>query len=244
MSKYLEVPRLALKVFELLTRSVLYTSGNFQEEEDEIITQHILSQNGKKPDLKYLKTKLNRPRVIIFQRIAKLNAPNPRKGQKFTVDEYMVILKHVLGPKIPKEANEIIKLCSGTKSWKCLETELERDSISISHSWSGFVHPTVLAHLSGTLNLDWKKNFFKFIIDKKYTSLTDIDWNAVKETWPSIPKHDFTAAATNFVQSHGKKGLPLFQNISENLHLMRDRRKTPQIKLDLINEFENLRNRD
>ena len=43
-SKYLEVPRCALKVFELLTRSVLYTSGNFQEEEDEIIIQHIVSQ--------------------------------------------------------------------------------------------------------------------------------------------------------------------------------------------------------
>ena len=173
LSKYLEVPRHALKVFELLTRSVLYTSGTFQEEEDEIIIQHMESQNGKEPDLNYLKAKLNRPRIIISLRIADLKAPNVRKGQKFTVDEYMVIIEHVLGSKIPKEANKIIKLFDRKKVWKTLESKLQRNGNNIGHSWSGFIHPTILAHLSGTLNLDWKKNFFQFIIDKKYISLTD-----------------------------------------------------------------------
>ena len=55
LSKYLEVPRSALKVFELLTRSVLYKSGKFQKEEGEIIIQHIEKQSEKKPDLNYLK---------------------------------------------------------------------------------------------------------------------------------------------------------------------------------------------
>ena len=47
LSKYLEVPRAALKVFELTTRSVLYTKGNFQKEEDEIIEKHTESNDGK-----------------------------------------------------------------------------------------------------------------------------------------------------------------------------------------------------
>ena len=76
LSKYLQVPRCALKVFELLTRSAFYTSGKFQEEEDEIIIEHMESQNGKEPDLNYLKAKLNRPRIIISSRIADLKAPN------------------------------------------------------------------------------------------------------------------------------------------------------------------------
>ena len=121
-------------------------------------------------------------------KITELNAPNAKQGQKFTVDECMDIIKHVLGPKIPKEANEIIKLLDGKKSWKPLETKLLRRSNIISLKWSGSIHSTILAHLSGTLNLDWRKNFFKFIIDKKYISVTDIDWNIVKETWPSVPK--------------------------------------------------------
>jgi hypothetical protein len=243
LSKYLEVPRVALKVFELLTRSAFYNSGNFQEEEDEIIIQHMQSQNGMEPDLNYLKLILNRPRISIYNRIANLKAPKARSGQEFTIDDYLVILKHVLGTKIPKEANEIIKLCDRNKSWKSLESKLQRNHQSIAQGWSG-IYSTVLAHLSGTLNLDWRKNFFQFIIDKKYISVTEIDWNIVKETWPSVPKYNLTQAATNFVKNLGKRGLPLYQNISENLHHMKDCQKISQLKLDLIDEFEKLRNKD
>ena len=209
-----------------------------------MIIQHMESQNGNKPDLNHLKAKLNRQRIIIMKRIAFLSAPKARKGQKFTIDEYVIILKHALGPEIPKEANEIIKLCCGTKSWKCLEIKLKRSSKYIAHAQSGVIHSTILAHLSGTLHLDWRRNFFQFIIDKKYVSITDIDWNVVKETWPSIPKHSFFAATISFVQSHGKSGVPLYQNISENMHHMKNCKKTSQLKLDLINRFENFRNKE
>ena len=246
LSKYLEVPRHALMVFQLLTRSVLYISGIFQEEEDEMIIQHMESQNGKEADLNYLKLKLNRPRIYIYNRIANLKAPKARKGQRFTVDEYMVILKHVLGTKIPKEANEIIKLCDKTRkrSWKLLESKLQRNENLISAAWAGFIHSTILAHLSGTLNLDCKKNFFQFIIDKKYISVTDIDWNVVKKTWPSISKQYLSNVANRFVERHGKRGVPLYQNIYENLHHMKNSKKASKIKLDLIDEFEKLRNKD
>ena len=62
LSKYLDVPRLALKVFELLTRSIFYKSGNFQVEEQEFIVQHLESRNGNY-DLNHLKFNLNRPRL-------------------------------------------------------------------------------------------------------------------------------------------------------------------------------------
>ena len=120
----------------------------------------------------------------------------------------------------------------------------QRNRNNIAHTWSGFIHPTILAHLSGTLNLDENKNFFQLMIDKKYISITDIDWNVVKETWPSIPKHSFFAATISFVQSHGKNGVPLYQNISENMHHMKNHKKVSQLQLELINEFEKLRNKD
>ena len=78
----------------------------------------------------------------------------------------------------------------------------------------------------------------------KYISLTDIDWNVVKETWPSVSKQNLSNTSDRFVVKHGKRGLPLYQNISENLHLMKDCTKASQIKLDLINEFEKLRNKE
>ena len=68
LSKYLEVPRHALKVFEILTRAVLYTYGSFQIEEDEFIIEHMDSQNGNY-DLNFLKKHLSRPRYLIYERI-------------------------------------------------------------------------------------------------------------------------------------------------------------------------------
>ena len=68
MSKYLEVPRHALKVFEILTRAVLYTYGSFQIEEDEFIIEHMDSKNGNY-DLNFLKKHLSRPRYLIYERI-------------------------------------------------------------------------------------------------------------------------------------------------------------------------------
>ena len=156
------------------------------------------------------------------------------------MDEYMVILEHVLGSKIPKEANEIIKLCDGKKSWKSLESKLERNAHAIAHRWSDFIHPTILAHLSGTVNLDWEKNFFQYIIDKKYVSVTNIDWNIVLDNWPFCTKSELSKKVIQW----NKKGVPLYQNIAENLHRMRVRREASQLKLDLINEFEKLKNKD
>ena len=98
LSKYLDEPRHALKVFELLTKSVLYNAGTFQIEEDEMIIQHIEAQNGKY-DLHYLKAQLNRPRYSIGARIEALNV-TVKRGHKFTIDEDTLILKHVLGTNI------------------------------------------------------------------------------------------------------------------------------------------------
>ena len=130
------------------------------------------------------------------------------------------------------------------KSWKDLEPKLNRLVESICMRWS-YIYPTILAYLTGTLNLQWKKDFFQFIIDKKYISVTDIDWNVVKETWPSVPKCNFSDCATTWVKKHGKSGVPLYQNISENMYHIKDcKKKVPQIKLDLIDEFEKFRNKD
>ena len=52
-------------------------------------------------------------------------------------------------------------------------------------------------------------------------------------------------SVTHFVDNKGKKGVPLYQNFAENLHhLKNSSKKVSQIRLDLINEFEKLRNKD
>ena len=83
---------------------------------------------------------------------------------------------------------EIKRICAGKKSWKDLETKLQRPSNTIGLRWSRFIHPTIVSYLIGTVNLQWKKGFLQFIIDKKYVSSSDIEWNTVLKKWPCCTK--------------------------------------------------------
>ena len=155
-----------------------------------------------------------------------------------------MIVQHVLGTNFPKDPNEIIRICNGKKSWKALESKIVRDGHAICIRWSEFIYPTILSYLSGTVKLDWKRDFFQFIIDQKYIGVTDIDKNIVAEKWPSIPIYKLLVSAKYFSKNHGNKGVPLYQSISENLHKLTTRKEVPQSKLDLIDAFEMLRNGD
>ena len=60
LSKYLDTPRLPLKVFQELTRSVFYKSGKFSKNEDKTILKHATLQELKdgEYDLDFLKSKV------------------------------------------------------------------------------------------------------------------------------------------------------------------------------------------
>ena len=75
-------------------------------------------------------------------------------------------------------------------------------------------------------------------------SFNDIDRDFVAEKWPSIPVSKLVHDTKCFSDNHGKKGVPLYLNIAENLHKMQLRREVPQAKLDIIDAFEKLRNGD
>ena len=273
ISKYLETPRHALKVYEQLRKSVLYNSGKFDKKEDNLITQHIKSHNGEY-DLNVLKSELNRPRNVIYGRIYETclkgnlkpakyedewsNKPrnanygkifdncfkeSPKAGQKFTLEEDVVIMKHVFKGRYRGKIEEKYigyHLCREEKSWIKLESKLQRKSSSISQRYSKFICPTLFSHVYGTLDSAWKKEFFQYIIDKKYVSVTDFDYKELKEKWPSVTKQHFSETTTKFFRNNRKIGTPLHEHISENLHRLKPNRFS-QKKMDLIKAFEELR---
>ena len=61
----------------------------------------------------------------------------------------------------------------------------------------------------------------------------------VKEKWPSIPKSKLFKDAIQFSVNHGKKGVPLYQNLSENIHYLKPYQPS-QETLDFIDAFEKL----
>ena len=115
LSKYLDTPRLPLKVFEQLTRSILYKSGRFSKSENNLILQHIELNNGNF-DLDYLKLKLMRPRYVIYTRIQEQILKPNLKSDNFTIDEDIMIVKHVFNNSIPTGMDEIQRLCTQRKT--------------------------------------------------------------------------------------------------------------------------------
>ena len=113
---------------------------------------------------------------------------------------------------------------------------------NIYHRWAGVIYPTILSYLSGTVNFQWKENFFHFIIDQKIISVVDIEWNILLEKWPFLTQYKLRETVKDFAKTHGKKGAPLYQNIAENLHKMEPKVRVTQEKLDIIDAFEKLRN--
>ena len=65
-----------------------------------------------------------------------------------------------------------------------------------------------------------KENFFQFIIDKKYISVTDINWSVVTEKWPSISKTSLSEAARGFQNNHGKKGTENHKHTYKNIEYL------------------------
>ena len=146
ISKHLEVPRHPLKVFEILTDSILYVTGDFSESEDKIIMDHIDSLNGEY-NLIHLKAKLNRRKKIIYDRINEILLKSyPKKGQKFTTDEDVAIFQHVLGRNLPRNPDELKERIGDEKqSWQGLEPTLQRRSHDITLRWHHFIYPTLFA---------------------------------------------------------------------------------------------------
>ena len=239
LSKYLDTPRLPLKVFEQLTRSILYKSGRFSKSDNDLILQHIELNDGNF-DLDYLKLKLMRPRYVIYTRIQEQILKPNLKSDNFTIDEDIMIVKHVFNNKIPTGIDEIKRLCTQRKTWKSLVPEIQRKQDTIQRRWSRVIYPRILAHLHGTVYLDWKREFFQYIIDNKLVGVTDIDKKIVEERWPSVPYPKLTQNATK-VFYHGKRGVPLHQFISENIHSLKPYNPSKET-LDFIDAFRKLCN--
>ena len=89
-----------------------------------------------------------------------------------------------------------------------------------------------MQHLSGTMNLEWRRPFFQWVIDNKWISVTDIDWAVAQEKWPSVPQQKLALIAISFSTHYGKKDVALYKNLKENMQRMQSP-SVPKSKQDL-----------
>ena len=61
----------------------------------------------------------------------------------------------------------------------------------------------------GTLNMQWKDEFFKYIIDQRVTSISDDNWTLVLKEKPFLTKKQITLVSSHAKERVENKGPPL-----------------------------------
>jgi hypothetical protein len=101
----------------------------------------------------------------------------------------------------------------------------------VYQSFRGFIKPTLLSYHNGTLLIDIKAEFFKYLIEKKVNTITDIDWpDAIKRFPGQNPR------SLCFFIIHFRK-FPLHKEIESYLANMKNcsqKRSTLKPRLQLI----------
>ena len=189
VSKYLLYPRLPARVFDILVKFVLYETGRWDKNEEEIILDH-LAEKKDSYDLDSLKVLLKRSRAEIKQCIDRLQQKREivdKKGTKFTVDEQMHIFKSAMnGRTMPSSFEEFKKICDQRQPIQNLVEKLDRSKVSISQNWLLFIKPTIYSYLCHKSEFQWKRDFFQFIVDSKVNTIQDLNMLEAQKRWPYL----------------------------------------------------------
>ena len=112
-----------------------------------------------------------------------------------------------------------------------LANVLERTGMTIANYWMKRMLPTILSHLYGAAKLDWREEFFKYIIDNQVPSISDIEWTFVIRRWPFLTKLKVSNELF-FIMERVKSNASLFEQLMEYQGQVRLRRKTAQYVLN------------
>jgi hypothetical protein len=240
LKKYLTIDRYAVSVFYFAKNQILFRTGTFDEQEDELIWERIKNNDGPY-NLDELSSALTRQKHEIASRIERLKR-NETKSQKrahYTLKEDHMILQGLFGQPKPIFLEDIINMKS--KNLHLLEKEINRSRESIQNRWRYNIKPCLLAHLHGRIEND-SLDILKYLMNSKAISISNIDWSSVIENFPYCSRQAITNMLRSgmFTRDHG---LPLFERISKNIHKYKSG-STPSAekrKQDLLEVFDDFR---
>ena len=155
------------------------------------------------------------------------------------MQEDLAILEHVIGDNpMPCNVQEMKNLHAQKQSFIILESSMKRNSQGIHQRWTKIILPTILKHLDGASNLQWRTSFLQHIVDSKLTSITEMNWTFALERWEFETKGSLISLCNGIVQAYGKKGVPLYKTIEENMYRYKGESKMSKHKKDLIAAFD------
>jgi len=184
----------------------------FSPEEDMIILDEVAEHGDGISTWKTLTHKLNRGEKIIRSyspsirnRYFKLvNSSFSKKG-KWTIEEDKSLLEHLFTNK-PCSIDTVTSINFLSIS----NNEICRDMQSIHYHFKVILKPILLNYHLGTLNSNWKYNFFIHAINKNYKSAKEVIWEELLNLFPGQSQLSLMIELSNAVKNE--------QNQNKNLN--------------------------
>ena len=149
------------------------------------------------------------------------------KGRFVTIEEDRKMLEYLDGRFDISSGNALKSICQ--KNLQPLAVSLQRGIKAIFSRFTNIVLPIMLGNLYCATNIQWEKEFFKFIIENQVKCISDVDWSIAFKMWPFLTKPIITRVLDR-ARKKSSVGL-LYQQISEHLHRIPIQRGTPKYVL-------------
>ncbi len=115
---------------------------------------------------------------------------------------------------------------------------LKRLPDHVYKSWKGFIKPVLLSYHYGTLLMDIRAEFLKYLVEKKVNFIPDIDWPDAIKRFPGQNPRSLCYFIVNF------RNFPLHKSIESylpNLKNSRQNRSTLKRRLQLVLLYDKAR---
>jgi len=155
----------------------------FSHNDDKIIMDEVSKNGATKTTWKKLSHMLNideTSSTSIRERYVNILNLSGTKTGSWTLDEDTALLEYLFKNK--KCDIKTVKLVN-YKSFVDIR-EVKRSQKSMSERYSYYLQPILMSYHLGTLNLNWKYNFFVDILKRNYSDVKEVIWEDMVSLYP------------------------------------------------------------
>ena len=238
--------RSAVQIFRALI-GLKKRKGTFKPEEDELILE-LIANKASFGKWNRLAMKLGRSYLVLRHRRNYLKhyfVQNSKSaGAKFTLDEDRKILEHLNQRFDISSINSLKSIVS--KDLYPLAQVITRGEKAIVGRWNYTLVPLILPYLYGAREIEWQREFLRYICEQKVKAICSVNWTYVLQRWPHQTKYSMTKVIGQVTSSERNLKAPLYQLVSN--YLSKPKKNTPKSTQDrrraILEIYDEIRTRN
>jgi hypothetical protein len=219
------------------------TIGRFSKEEDAIILKEVKQSGACFSTWKRLANQFSRIRHKSIERRYNLLI----NGQKFThgswtLDEDEILIETLFEGKKETGVDEI-KAIYDTGLVPCAE-KINRPLQNVTQRWTRILQPILVSYHYGTLLRPWRKEFLKYVVEKKIVGSQEVSYSDIFTKFPEQSVDTINHILSCFKTRETHK--PLYKSIEEHLPTYKDSLETDRVQRhreEIVRIYDEVKNR-